>query len=224
MIPARQVWESRTYEHLLNNIDAAMQQLHRSKMTDAAVHDARKALKKARAALRLLQGGIARTTYRAENILLRDAGRYLSAVRDAKSLLGALNSLRDQQPNQMPHSGVAPLQKAFRTSLTDARRQLARGRHLARCIRLLEDARSRAARLKFAAGSKSVQSGLHRVYRKGRKALAEAKNNPTPDALHEWRKQVKYLFNMVDDSLSLRRSCLSIVAVQRLAATIPHLL
>ncbi len=39
---------------------------------------------------------------------------------------------------------------------------------------------------------------MRRIYRKGRKAYAEAKTVPTTEALHEWRKQVKYLLNAID--------------------------
>ena len=31
------------------------------------------------------------------------------------------------------------------------------------------------------------------MYRKGRNALGQAKKSATPEALHEWRKEVKYL-------------------------------
>ena len=36
------------------------------------------------------------------------------------------------------------------------------------------------------------------MYRKGRNALGQAKKNATPKALHEWRKQVKYLLNALN--------------------------
>ncbi len=41
-------------------------------------------------------------------------------------------------------------------------------------------------------------SGLQRIYRTGRKAFAEARAVRTTEALHEYRKQVKYLFNAID--------------------------
>src|SRR5206468_3687815 len=37
-------------------------------------------------------------------------------------------------------------------------------------------------------------AGLKRVYRAGRKAFFEAKEQPTAERLHEWRKQTKYLW------------------------------
>src|SRR3954454_12297771 len=49
----------------------------------AAVHGARKRLKKTRALVRLARPALPRASYREENRALRDRGRALSAARDA---------------------------------------------------------------------------------------------------------------------------------------------
>ena len=36
--------------------------------------------------------------------------------------------------------------------------------------------------------AKPLSKGMQRIYRKGRRALAEARSRRTPEALHEWRK------------------------------------
>jgi hypothetical protein len=41
----------------------------------------------------------------------------------------------------------------------------------------------------------SVIGGLRRIHRTGRKTLSHAMREQTPEASHEWRKQVKYLSN-----------------------------
>ena len=66
-------------------IDDALEQLTGSaKVTrDEAVHEARKAFKKVRALLCLVQPAIGAKTYREENDCFRGAGKPLSAVRDA---------------------------------------------------------------------------------------------------------------------------------------------
>lgn len=51
--------------------------------TGAQIHGARKALKRARANLRLLRDAVGKTAYICENVVLRDAARPLSGVRDA---------------------------------------------------------------------------------------------------------------------------------------------
>ena len=65
---------------------------------DARIHDARKRIKRARAALRLLRDALGESVYQRENAALRDAARPLSEVRDAKILIDALDELARRQP------------------------------------------------------------------------------------------------------------------------------
>jgi CHAD domain-containing protein len=58
-----------------------------------AIHDARKRLKKARAALRLVRDRLGDAEYRRENEALRDAARPLSEIRDADVLIATLEGL-----------------------------------------------------------------------------------------------------------------------------------
>src|SRR5688500_12390699 len=61
---------------------------------DGSVHKARKALKRARAMLRLMHGEIGDPAYRRSNLRLRDAARPLSRLRDAVVLLDVIAKLR----------------------------------------------------------------------------------------------------------------------------------
>ncbi len=63
---------------------------------DDAVHAARKDLKKLRALLRLARAGLGEETFVRENTALRDAGRALSAMRDAQVLVQAFDGLRGE--------------------------------------------------------------------------------------------------------------------------------
>jgi CHAD domain-containing protein len=40
-------------------------------------------------------------------------------------------------------------------------------------------------------------AGLKRIYRNGREAFAVAQDDPSQEHLHEWRKQVKYLWHQL---------------------------
>ena len=71
----------------------ADESLRKKRITDANIHDARKQLKKSRAALRLLRDAIGEIAYRRENNALRDAARPLGVARDSKVLLAALDDL-----------------------------------------------------------------------------------------------------------------------------------
>src|SRR5690242_12254472 len=65
--------------HLLHAaVGEALEQLTKSQLIhDEAVHSARKSLKKARAALRLLRDGMSEAAYHTENAKLRDVGHVL---------------------------------------------------------------------------------------------------------------------------------------------------
>jgi CHAD domain-containing protein len=178
-------------------------------ISDEAIHDARKALKKARADLRLLQDGMSKPTYQAENAGLRDAGRFLSPLRDARSLIKAFDSLHARYIDELQGVELAPLQKILHGNLAKARRHLhpqGKSADLGNCIRLLEDSLDLAKQGDFSSiNSSTIGPGLRRIYRKGRKAYAEAKTVPTTEALHEWRKQVKYLLNAMDGLHSVKQ-------------------
>jgi CHAD domain-containing protein len=169
-------------------------------ISDEAIHDARKALKKARAALRLLQGGMSKAAFQRENSGLRDAGRFLSPFRDAKSLIDAFDSLQDRYGDELQDAEFAPLQKILHANLTKARRHFLRTpTELENCIRLLKDCIALTKKEDFLSiNPDTINTGLRRIYRKGSKARAEAETARTPEALHEWRKQVKYLLNAID--------------------------
>ena len=64
----------------------------------AAVHAARKSIKKARALLRLIREEIGREIFKEENRSLRDVARGFSGPRDARVQLQLLEKLREQVP------------------------------------------------------------------------------------------------------------------------------
>jgi CHAD domain-containing protein len=173
---------------LLGCIGSSRAELEGQPLSDESVHAARKALKKARAALRLLRPGLGEALFRAENRALRDAGRCLSPLRDTKSQLDALAELRRRHPGKLRRVRLDALDDGLR-----ADRMAARGKlelQLQSCLARLEP----AGRADFAhVDPSAMKEGLRRVYRKGRKAFRRAGKRRTAEALHEWRKQVKYL-------------------------------
>jgi CHAD domain-containing protein len=168
-------------------------------LSDEAVHGARKRLKKARAALRLLRDSLGSRLYRRENAALRDAARPLTAVRDAKVLTATVDKLADSANGHLD-AGVSG---KLKQSLQDTQREVRR--------RVLEDKDSIAAarqslehtfqRIKESPigrhGWSVLGAGLKRVYRGARKAFAKARDNPSTANLHEWRKQTKYLWHQL---------------------------
>ena len=183
---------------LLSEIGLALRQLAAPRsLPDEAVHAARKALKKARAALRLLRDGIDEAIYRRENSALRDAGRLLSPMREAHVSLSTFESLCAGHADVLCGSDLVATRKKLQAHRNAARRAML-DNGLQACVRMLRNCRDRARKADLSScKSTAIASGLQRIYHNGRQALAEARECGTHEALHEWRKQVKYLANAI---------------------------
>ncbi len=161
-----------------------------------AIHDARKRLKKARAALRLVRDVLGDDEYRHENAALRDAARPLSEVRDADVLIATLDALvRRRTPIER-----RVLQVMRRRLMTD-RRALRRRSYdqdaLGEARKQVRSARKRTARWPRRGGWSILGPGLARVYRAGREGCAAARRDASDENLHECRKQTKYLWHQL---------------------------
>jgi CHAD domain-containing protein len=149
------------------------------------VHAARKQLKRARATLRLLRPAIGDELYRRENIAARDAARPLSQARDEEVLSQVLEGLVER-------FGAAPGLKIRRTAHELPARQLneikaALEKSMSRVQAWRPDSRGRDC----------IAMGLRATYRRGRRALRDARNDRATENLHEWRKQTKYLWHQL---------------------------
>jgi len=165
--------------------------------SDTAIHTARKHLKKARAALRLLRDALGPAIYARENSALRDAARPLSVLRDGKALIDQLDKLVKRYGAPARALELDGLRRLLERERTEARAQLRRSR-LRHEMTLLRGVVARSARWPVGRRGWSVLGpGLERVYKRGRNALAVARAERTPEALHEWRKQVKYFWHQL---------------------------
>jgi CHAD domain-containing protein len=162
-------------------------------VSDADVHSARKAVKRARAAVRLMRDALPPAAYKRENAALRDASRPLGAARDARVLVDSLGRLEKLYGPAARHS-VSP---AFSRILDRERDKAHRGNTRASREELLAVARRMAACKIESRSWKDIGSGLERTYRRGRKEMHRAQAEPTPECLHEWRKQTKYLWHQL---------------------------
>jgi len=166
-------------------------------LSDKGVHAVRKKVKKGRAALRLLRPVVAEADYRRANAMLRDRGRRLAPLRDAKSLLETLDKITLRHASELRGVELAPLRQSLLARCVQARRELSNDQPEDRaCAESLERFNELAARSGLAhVDSVAICDGLRRIYRKGRRTSARARRMRTSEALHTWRKQVKYLLN-----------------------------
>ena len=185
----------------LGQLEVAIEQLEcagASIPLPAAVHETRKALKRLRALLVLVEDELGREQAAREREVLRDAGRVLSSARDAEVRLATLDGLIDGAPHRLAHRrGIVRL----RAQLA-AERDVCAERALSRPARaqLLMNLRQLHARvsawtLHGAEGVTAVEPALRRRYRRGRRAIPHKirGERKRARAFHEWRKRVKDL-------------------------------
>jgi CHAD domain-containing protein len=146
--------------------------------TPTAIHETRKACKRARAALDLLKEGLGAEAIEPLRTILRDAARTIGPVRDA-DVLGALVTKMEL------HVAVdEPVDRAARLAAA-------------------ADALAQAEELALALDTTELQpplllSGLTRAWAKARKAHQKARRSRDPGAVHEWRKATKRLLHQIE--------------------------
>ncbi|HEX4052321.1 MAG TPA: CHAD domain-containing protein [Steroidobacteraceae bacterium] len=169
------------------------QHLAQATPSDATVHEARKAIKRSRTALRLLRPALNQGRYRRADRTLRDTAHTLNALRDARVLIQALAHLRREVPALRSNPAAAGLAARLHQELSDARQRL-NARTLRDGCRTLRHMERRAAQLSVGRHGWSVLGpAMQHLYRQGRRALPSASGHPADEALHEWRKRVQCL-------------------------------
>jgi len=146
---------------------------------DEAIHEARKSVKKLRGVVRLVKD-------KAGNRALRDIGRSLSKFRDAAALVETVDALCKACAGDPRLKAVASVRREL------VRRAKAAGHRKEKDAAAKQASGALGKFAEMAAGDLAKLSpGLRKTYREGRKALARARSNPTPENLHELRKRVK---------------------------------
>jgi CHAD domain-containing protein len=169
-----------------------------AKPDEHAVHETRKALKRLRALVRLLERELGAEPYRRESAALREIAAGLAAARDSEVMLATLEALLERSPRRLRRrAGV----KRLRRRLTAERDRL-KGQMLAdeaSMARLRGDLRAFRARVLAwplrERGGGLVEPGLADIYRQGRRRYRRTlvgKGDRTV-AMHQWRKRVKDL-------------------------------
>ena len=164
---------------------------------DEAVHETRKRFKRLRAALRLERFAVGDETYRRENTTFRDLGKRLSAPRDARVLIQTLDALSKRFGDELPPDQTGPFRDQLEQHHKRAVTKLRRDRATLDGVRTqLEEARVRSASWTYDAdGFEALRPGLQRIYRRGRRSMGAAADEPTDEHLHEWRKRAKDLWH-----------------------------
>src|SRR4029077_3359688 len=185
----------------LSQLDFAIELVRdETKMTPEEVaHETRKALKRLRALLRLLEGELGRKRARRERAVLRKAAGRLAGARDAEVMVSTLDEMLERHPRKLGHRrGLIELRAHL-----ECERRAASARTLGDDAAIREQvaaelcalrARVRKWKLTDRPADRLAGPGLEHIYRAGGAGAARAgKHKPSPRTLHRWRKHVKDL-------------------------------
>ena len=161
-----------------------------------AVHATRKRLKRLRATVRLARDAVGEKTYEHENSAFRTTARRLAAGRDAQVLLETVEELNERFAEELPERATDALRDRLEQERDDANPSGRDDEGVDAVLEALRSAHSRTAAWTFADDDfGALRPGLRRIYRRGRKRMRAAVDDPTPENLHEWRKRVKDLWH-----------------------------
>ena len=166
---------------------------------EEAVHETRKALKRVRALIRLLEGELGAKRARRERAVLRDAAARLAGARDAEVMVSTLDALMERHPRKLGRRrGVVELREVLERERRDASaRTLEDAATRERVAAELADVRARVSKWKLAehrSADELTAPGLEHIYRAGHTGRRRAgRRKPGPRVLHRWRKHVKDL-------------------------------
>jgi CHAD domain-containing protein len=154
------------------------------------VHETRKHLKKARSALRLASGEVARKVWKCEDRCLQKVGRLISEVRDAEVRLQTVRQLREFSRGRK--RGFCETEELLAFELDS---------FLAAFSEWPEEAKQQLAQALDRIGAwqldnlpcRQVRKCVQKTYRRGRRALEAAIEKPNTKNLHTFRKRVKEL-------------------------------
>jgi len=176
---------------ILEQIDSALLEFSDASLDrHESLHQVRKRNKKVRALLRLGRGALEDDRYRAENAWFRDTSRLLSALRDETGLIEAMDRLKPL----VKGTPAAEMVARQRQGLLDRRSpETALAAPLRQAAGRLRVARRQIESWQFeGTGFGVFADGIRRVYRRAQREFAHALAEPSDEALHAWRKRVKY--------------------------------
>jgi CHAD domain-containing protein len=162
------------------------------KTDDSPVHEMRKHLKKARAALRLVRKEIGRGLFREQDRCLRDVGRLTSEIRDAEVRLQTVRQLQGITQRR-GRGAYAKLESMLMLELENFMAAFAEWQTQA--VPMLERAHANIDCWPLDQFScKQLRCAVQRTYKGARKALACTEATPTVENFHRFRTQAKRLW------------------------------
>jgi CHAD domain-containing protein len=176
---------------------------------EKAIHETRKNMKRARAALRLLRPHTQPAVFTFWNHRLRDIGRTISETRDRRVVVLAVDKLLKSRDHDTRHARALT---AFRNTLEDINRQFSES-----SAEALGTARMKIDELLKLMPVFPIVTKSHAGYKKGlrasrhatTRAMKKCGKNPSAESIHEVRKRVKDLLYQTQLLLSQETKALN---------------
>lgn len=169
-------------------LDDAIRQLTDEPDAVRATHETRKDLKKVRSLLRLAAPGMPAKQRRDSNARLRAIAAQLAGARDADVMVQTVDRLRVRFAGQVPA-------RAFTTARRRFAAQAQATEVPAGVVDALRDELAALADWQVDGVDRpALAGGVALAYARGRAGFRAAREEPTVDGLHEWRKRVKDLW------------------------------
>src|SRR5262249_41598942 len=157
---------------------------------DGAVHEARKSVKKVRAALRLVKAQL--DTFARDERHLRKAGRKLSRTRDAVAAVDAYDKVRSRYRLRLRGAVFAEVRRRLAGAARKTRKQARSADCARRAAKELRQVRRDVKKWNLRGRKlRTLRPGLEKAFRKARRALTLARRQPTAVHFHDWRKRIK---------------------------------
>lgn len=150
------------------------------------VHTMRKSVKKLRGLIRLVRPAM--PGFAAENAALRDAGRGISALRDAEVMRATAAAIAADLPEADRDRLLAPFDAALAAASDPAALEASLAPFVAAMTAARDRARGWALR---GSGFAALAPGLTRTWDDAHRAMKAAIRHPASDHVHEWRKRAK---------------------------------
>jgi len=160
-----------------------------------AIHSARKNIKKARAAVRLVRSNISEDEYCRFTDLLRKSARQLAAPRDAHVKACTFSKL--MKPSKGRHGSRAShdIRNQLQNSRSRKLRRFEKRNASASVQHLLSRAAKKLDKLKIGSnGWGAICPGVKKAYCEGRKSYQIVRSRTSAENIHEWRKRAKDLW------------------------------
>src|SRR2546423_2484830 len=158
---------------------------------DTPVHETRKHLKKARAALQVVSDEIGRPGFKKQDHCFRDVARLISDVRDAEVRLQTVRQLQEIT-RRTSHQTFRKTEELLLAELEHFMAAFAGWQKQAapKLEKLQEEIEAWPVEN---LDCKNIRCAVQRAYKAARHALACAKSKPTPENFHEFRSEAKRL-------------------------------